>query len=507
MDTLWTRSLLAALTLAVAASAARADIIELRDGRKISGSISREGKSVIIKGDDGATVTALPADVMSVTLTSSVTPQEAANAAWTRLALEIKKADDLQSIIALHQKFLEKFPGLPLTKEVQASMGVYQKLADNGGVKFRGHWIPRAQIEVTLKQWSEAAREATDRYKEGQLKEALESARGVLAKDDQNPDALTIAGLAAYRMNNLALARTYFTTLAAADPGSVLAENNLGVLSFQQKQLGEGLGHYTRALQAMPDHRLVLDNIAEALNTYLDGGGNKNTAAYRTLVRQFEPAELKKEAEMAKPTASAKAGWRRWGSTWVTPEQLSALEKYQQVVQDRMTQLDSQYKNAQQTLAGMDDQIKKAQADCENAIAALEYYNNQITALTQRAMDTVWATSQRDQSQAAYDQALQRRTALETAKTQLIASVGQAREQAGKLKSAAGSGSVAQYTGVQKIIDLGEVENPPPPAAAPAIPTLPAAPPIVVVQPPPEQPVAPPPAAPAYAPVLVLPGK
>ena len=148
-----------------------------------------------------------------------------------------------------------------------------------------------------------------DLYTAGKLKEAAETIKPVILADDQNPDALTIAGLTAYRLSSLQQAKTYFTQLSAADPTSVLAENNLAVIAYQQKQYGEEILDYNKALQIKSDNRLLLDNIAEAINSYSLDKGLSN---YKALVKAFEFAEHAKETEMAK------VDQLRWGSTWVT---------------------------------------------------------------------------------------------------------------------------------------------------------------------------------------------
>jgi hypothetical protein len=189
----------------------------------------------------------------------------------------------------------------------------------------------------------------------------------------------------------------------------------------------------------------------------------------------------------------ARKGLKRWGSTWVTADQLATLVKYQQDLQDRMTQMDSQYRSSQQTLAGMDAQIKQAQSDSDSAIAAVDYYNNQIMLLQQRAIDSTFVTAQRDQAQAGVQRAQQRIDALRAQKAQLAADLDQAQEDAGKLKQVVGSGTVAQYTGNQRIMDLGDADNPPPPTPVAVPAQLPA------------RPGAPTPPKPADAPVIGVP--
>ena len=273
----WTLALLALCLAPVL----RADIIELTDGRKFNGTMARTGDVLTIKSDDGKVVTVKPGDVAKVTLTSDLSPEEAAAQEWSRVGVQVRAADDLQVVINVYKGFVEKFPVAKQAGEARSTLAIYESMVGKDPVKFRGKWMPRAQVDVVMKKWTEAARPALTLYKAGRMKETLDAVKTVLAEDDQNPDALTLGGLAAYRSNNLAQAKTYFTTLAAADPTSLLAENNLAVIAAGQKQTGESFVHYGKALQIMPEHRLLLDNVAEALNAYVAGGGDKNSTAYR----------------------------------------------------------------------------------------------------------------------------------------------------------------------------------------------------------------------------------
>jgi len=47
--------------------------------------------------------------------------------------LQIKNSDDLRAIIAIHQKFLDKYFDVPLANDVRGSLEVYQKLVNNAG--------------------------------------------------------------------------------------------------------------------------------------------------------------------------------------------------------------------------------------------------------------------------------------------------------------------------------------------------------------------------------------
>ncbi len=475
---------LAAAVLALAAlPALRADLIELSDGRKFSGNLSRSGDVITIRTDDGKTITARPAEIAKVTLTSNTTPEEAAAAEWTRIGPLVKSADDIQAVMALYQNFLAKFPQAKQAPDAQAALSSFQTLAKSDPVKFRGHWIARSQIDVLVKQWTDAAKPALALYKAGRLKETLDALKAPLADDAQNPDALTLAGLAAYRLNTLPLARTHFTALAAADPASLLAENNLAVISFQQKQNGEGLSHYAKALQINAYNRQVLDNIAEALNAYLAASGDKSGLSYRALLKLYEPAEAAMEQQMAK------LGLQRWGSTWVTKDRAAELAKYADSLKDRLTEIDAQYRQARDTLAALDTQIKQCDSDYENYLQMFNAFNNDLNVQGNgsRVLDLNYFIAQRDIAIQNMDRVSRQKITLTAQRDQYVAGTRDFLAQVDKIKAAlaAGGGMPGLFTGVQKILDLGESEKPPAPAAVPDPTPLPniQPPPVIVSQP------------------------
>jgi hypothetical protein len=453
---------LAAALLAITPSL-RADIIELSDGRRFTGSMSRNGDIVTIRTDDGKTVAARPAEIARVTLTSNTTPEEAATAEWVRIAPQVKAADDIHLIISIYQNFLDKFPEARQSADAKASLAYFQTLAKSDPVKFRGRWLARAQIEVLLNQWKESARPALDLYKAGRMKETLDALKAPLAEDAQNPEALTLAGLAAYRLNTIPAARTQFTALAAADPTSLLAENNLAVISFLQRQNGEGLSHYVKALQISTDNRQVLDNIAEGINTYLTAGGDKNGLSYRALLKIYEPAELRMQQQMAK------LGLQRWGSTWVTRERAAELTKFADSYRDRLAQIDAQNKRARDTIASLDAQIRQCDSDYEMYLQTFNAFNNQLNVQGNavRIMDLNYFIAQRDIALQNMERSKRQKEMLIAQRDQYVAGTHDFFAQVDKLKSTMTAAGPGLYGGTQRILDLGEAENPPAPAAVP----------------------------------------
>ena len=472
--------ILALLAFALAPNL-RADTIELTDGRKITGTLSRSGDVITIKSDDGKTITAKPAEIAKITLTSTVTPAEAAANDWSRLGRQVKAADELQAVIDLYKQYLDKYPAAQPSDEARSTVAVYETMVHNDPVKFRGRWMPRAQVGVVIKQWTDAARPALDLYKTGRMKQTLDAVKTILADDNQNPDALTLAGLAAYRTNNLPQARTYFTSLAAADPGSLLAENNLAVISTGQKQVGEAFQHYVKALQIMPGHRLLLDNVAEALYAYTTAGGDKTGAAYRALVKAYEPAETRLEETMGQ------SGQIRWGATWVGKDQRARLTKAQDALRDQIANLDSLYASIRRTLAGLDTQIRQAAADIDSDTQTIASCEARVLAAQGFRVDVSYYAALRDAAAQNRDRTSRYQAQLQMQYDQLASGTKDFIDQAQKLKAAfTAGGMVGQYSGNQRIIDLGETDNPPSPASViePTIPVVQMPP--IMVNPPPE---------------------
>jgi len=473
---------LIAAVIALTAAPAFADVVELTDGRKVNGSIKYQGNNVILTGADGTTIQTTRDKVKSVTLTSTLTPDQAASAEWARISVQIKSAGDLGAIIKLHQDFLAKYPKAAMAKDVTDSLTVYEQLSKNDPVKFRGRWMPRAQVEVTIKKWAEDVRPALDLYRAGKMKETLDAIKPILAADDQNPDALTLGGLAAFRNNALPQARTYFTSLVTADPTSVLAENNLAIVSFQQKAQAEGLIHYGKALQIKPDNRLLLDNIAEALNSFT---GDRNGTAYKALQRQFEQAEARLETTMAKQDL------HRWGSSWVTQKQFEQLTQRQKTLQDQFSQLEVQHKAAAQQYAGLDAQILQTQQDVEIAVANISLFNSQIITAQAHGLDPGILIASRDLAAADANRLGLQLQSLQQTKAQLQGTLQATELQAQQIKAQMNNTQVPQFTGVQRVMEMGEGDKPPAPLPVAITGDDPAPLTPIVVTPPPEIPPSP----------------
>jgi tetratricopeptide (TPR) repeat protein len=435
-----------------AGRAARADIIELQDGRKINGSMQRQGDMMVIKGDDGKTTTVPPAAIVKVTLQSNTPPDQLASAEWTRVQAQLNKATTLEAVIDLHKKFLAKYPDQPVSADVKKSLGEYEAMVGKDVVKYRGRWLTKDMIRDQERAWETEAEAATKKYKAGKLAEARQAAVEALAADANNPLNLAIAGLASYRLNELPRAKGYFEKLSAADPGNVLAENNLGVIAFQQKSQPEALVHYTKAIQAKPDNRLVLDNAADAMGAYV---GSKEIDAYRNLARQYAQAEAAMETEMAK------RGLYRFGSTWIPKDQKEKLGTDRQHILTAMAQLDAKFTQARQSLDLIEQQLRQANADYDNTMTQMASLDLQTTHTRAGYFVTPY---QRGILSSQLDALSRRKAELETQRAQATQALQPFFAEATRLKAALAQVPEAAYTGVQRIMEPADVDDPPAPA-------------------------------------------
>ena len=174
-----------------------------------------------------------------------------------------------------------------------------------------------------------------------------------------------------------------------------------------------------------------------------------------------------------------------------------------------MAQLDTQYAAARKSLATLEGQIRQTADDADSYARAVQFNDAQILIGTQRSLDVSYYYSQRDAAAQNYDRSMRFKAQLATQHDQMAGAARDFFAQADRIKAAMASGSLTgQFTGTQRIIDLGDVANPPAPASVPdpvALPEL-KAPPTIINQPPP--PATPPIVMPVPVPVpVVVPGR
>lgn len=110
-------------------------------------------------------------------------------------------------------------------------------------------------------------REAAAQLSAGQAADADALLRRILKKQPKHLDALNLAGVAAYELNQLERARTLLTRVVQREPTRAGAQLNLGAVLNALADYTAAEQHYRAALRAAPDSATALNNIGK---NYLD---------------------------------------------------------------------------------------------------------------------------------------------------------------------------------------------------------------------------------------------
>jgi Tfp pilus assembly protein PilF len=347
------RAGLTILGIVVMVGVARGDLIELNDGRTISGEMRREGDVRVITSSEGVETRVSAGDVKKVTLGGGASTQESGKMQWARIKVGIGKAERLADVIAGIERFLKEHPEGEPAAEARKMLEEYRKLSLQGPVKLRGKWLSFDEAEGIKKAWLADAKAAEELLTKEDFPGAVRSAAVALKKDDGNPRALMVTGLGAYAMKDLGKARWAFAKLAELEPENVAALNNLGVIAYDQKKEGEGCAYLAKAVALRPVNAVVLDNAVLAWQRF--SGDRKKATSLHELERNAKGPEGEREKEMA-----AK-GLQRWGVTWLTDKEWAEANAKMDGLKKKLGELDAEYKNANTELSLAESALNNAQ--------------------------------------------------------------------------------------------------------------------------------------------------
>ncbi len=448
---------LSIMAVGLSAAVALADVVTLNDGRQFSGSIRYSGDDVVITQADGSSVTVARNDVAKVALISTLTPAQIADAEWARLLIVIKNAKTIDQIMANVSAFLERYGDQPIAAEAKKVLAQYQQAKELGYIKLGSKWVSPDEANKLREKSAEAAQSALNLYRAGKNQDAITQAKAALAVDDQNVNAINIQALALIRMNQPNQARPLFAQAAEMDATNVLALNNLAVLTYALNRDAEALVYYGRALAAAPQNRLLLDNIAEALNDY---DGSKYAQSYKDMIARVQQADTRMASLMAQK------GLFRYGSSWVTQEQHERLSANMQKINDAQNALGASYRASMVTYNSAQKELKDNDRLYD---ANLNIYNAMTSAIQVAVthgypVDAQWIYD-RDNSWSECNRLSARRTQLVDQINQARTTLINMRPEAERLKKLMNAATALQFSGVQRLIEPGDVENPPPPAA------------------------------------------
>jgi tetratricopeptide (TPR) repeat protein len=334
--------------LAVPASG---DVVHLKDGSTLEGSIKRTREGYVVTEADGKTTT-IPADsVTSIELKKTAgaqSPQEGLES----LRRSVANLDDLKQIIARYKSFIDH-ASPPLAAEAQKDLAQWQERLDKGMVKAGKDWVTPEQLASLKSGAHEAVAKAVPLIAAGKLKEAMALIDPALTVSPTNAELLYLKGLVLYRQGQLVPARNAFQAASNALPENGSLHNNIAVILWKTRAQMPALLEFDKAMLARPSNQTILDNVAEALHA-LPKDHQKNDLTKRA-VEHFNSQDAALQREMAQH------GLYRFGGQWLSQQEYELVQQQQKAVQDKIDALQREFDGNQQRLIQIAETIDSDQ--------------------------------------------------------------------------------------------------------------------------------------------------
>ncbi|WP_428939856.1 trypsin-like peptidase domain-containing protein [Fontivita pretiosa] len=245
--------------LALAAQAARAETVSLKDGTVLEGSVIKFGETYRVKTADGQTHTVKASEVRSITKGNATTIRSAAASqgsesgpaavALASLSASFQyaksRADAVDApvlAVVIWEKFIESNPPAAELERARAELDKWRRLQQENAEKINGRWVGGEQRRQLLKEVEQLCREARQMM-EAQTLQAVEKYEKALKLYPNNYEA------------NFALGYFYLTRGAVGSSGR---GNNT--------YLDRALRSLETAARLRPDSPETLSNLAIAYN-------------------------------------------------------------------------------------------------------------------------------------------------------------------------------------------------------------------------------------------------
>lgn len=451
------RPLLTPLGVLLLVAAARADVVVLKDGTRLEGSLERNEDGYDVTSADGKVRKLTTAQIKSIEVKPQATPDDAKRR-LDSLRRAAENMADAKLAVARYNEYLRQFGKAPQAAEARKDLAEWQDRIDRHMTRAGGKWVTPEELGSLQEQSQEQAVKARELIAQGRLREAGPLIQQALDVDPKNASALYLRGVVLFRQDQLGPARKAFDQVAQLVPDHAPTLNNLAVILWRQKNEPAALKTYDAALLATgpaaaasgPVAEAVLNNVAEALHALPKE--QRDAAATKKLVVHFQ------EREDGIATVMKRRGLYRWGANWVEGGQLDKLQAKEKEIDEKIKVLEAEFDDVQKRIEAIDRDI----ADTERSMRRMDagsYTRDPVTGRIGRTVPPrMYYGLQRDL------QDLKKERAVQEAK------VAELRRNA---KSAKQELPVQRYTGTQRIVDADGAPLMAAPAAAPA--TLPPA--------------------------------
>lgn len=425
-------SALSLLILAASAAAARGDVVTLDDGTRVQGRIVKTQTGWLITRDDGQTLSVTDDQVASIEVSRSATQPSEAQEGLASLRRAVEHLTDIPTIIEHYQRFISQTSDPDVLALTKQDMQTWQERLDAGLVKVGDSWVTPQQRERMQAAGQAEALQARDLILQGKDSDAEPILKQALVDDPENATAFYLQGVMRFDEKHPTDARAAFMAADQIAPNHGPTLNDLAVIAWQAGAAAQALGYYDQAMRASPEAREILDNVAEALNAMPQE--NRDSLICRRVADRFA------EQDAALQQTLNKQGLFRWGSTWVTSQQLSDLKAAQAKLADQQESLSHEYDGLGEKMNEIDSEIDQNTREMHR-MEASSYVVGVNGLLIQVPFPQSYYDLQSDNQKLAQD-----KQNLQTKRDDLHNQLEKAQQDAEKQLT------IPQYTGIQKIL-------------------------------------------------------
>jgi hypothetical protein len=332
---------LAFLLACLLATLALADVVHLKDGTTVEGTIKFTRGAYIVTDASGKTTT-VPADAVTSFEIKKMPGPQSAQENLESLRRSVANLDDLKQIVSRYKSFVTQNASTPAGADAQKDLAVWQDRLDKGMVKAGRDWVTPDQLATMQAGAREAAGKAIPLVAGGKLKEASALIEPALTIAPASGELLYLKGLILYRQSQWIPARNAFQAAVSAMPENAATHNNIAVILWKTRSQMPAMLEFDKAMVALPSNQTILDNVAEALHA-LPKEFQKSGLTKR-VVEHFNMQDAALQREMAQH------GLYRWGSQWLSQQEYALIQQQQKAVQDKIDEYQKQFDDNQQKL-------------------------------------------------------------------------------------------------------------------------------------------------------------
>jgi tetratricopeptide (TPR) repeat protein len=349
------------LAIAALAPSAEADVVYLKDGSKVEGEVLRKtDEGWVVKKADGKVANIDAAQVKSFEAKRGGDAGDEPMRGLISLRRSVEGQTDIKKVLDRYHTFIEQHIGTPAADEAAKDVQVWEDRLEQGMVKFGDKWVSKQEQEGLRAKAAERAVAARRLLLQGRLKDAVAAIDSALVENPQSAAAQYLRGVVLHRQDQKANARKAFEAVLQVIPNHGPSLNNIAVIMFEAKQLPGAINFYGQAMNASPNTRQILDNVAEALHDLPET--QRDNAATKKVVLMFNAQDMSLQGRMKK------RGLFRWGSTWVEERSLKQLKDEEERLEEKLDKLEDEFEQVQDRI----EQIDRDIGDTERSIRRIE---------------------------------------------------------------------------------------------------------------------------------------